>query len=735
MAVESVAVPSDATGTTQTQAPIKNTASADVQTDEVDTLQGQVNEMSLGNAEFALHAACAEGNLDQVKAALSKGTDKLETLDVNTGCTPIVLAIRGNQYDIVRELLSAGAIVPPPGLTTDSTMLSILYPQPVYNMPPQFMSIPPQEYYPQPNYFPQQNGGENQQQFAAPRKESVSAPNGSNSNLPPADVSKSIPCRNFPNCKYGDACVFLHPRAAGFYPPGPGPQNGYPVPQNYEGFPPYPPAPAPYFMPHGGNGFQSFQEQPVNGQVEGGAAPVPAGPHVPSAVAPVFVPGFQPGDMMASPPPPSHFGLSPMSPSMLGTSLPTIPPAEVFFAASPPNNGGFLPPPPMANGGPRRQSVGQQFGGQNGKPFGHGKKPSFSGGKPWAGGRPANGTSKFGAWKDGVPPPCAFFNQGNCRNGELCKFPHLDAEGHDCRHPDVVRGVLPPLPPLGNGKRNMRANGPNGGFAPFDPSFRQQQQYQQQMQFLQHQRMAAAQAQQGQAAATPAEGKVDEAVAEEGKEAEGADKEAASAATPANTLPAKPLAAPMPTIIRSASQPGVQRVHANGLSSRSHSPAPSNVSFHGNGHPRRAGRVPNANGVASGRSASSGPEKKVSQRIPGADEFPVLGTPTSEKKEPVWGVAGKTAAQVLQAPAPVKPVTAKSEEDNQPKQSVTMESEDDSDAVLVSRKPSSATTPASSTSPGPPVTEAAVKKAAPISFASVAGSAAPAETAPVALKA
>lgn len=64
------------------------------------------------------------------------------------------------------------------------------------------------------------------------------------------------------------------------------------------------------------------------------------------------------------------------------------------------------------------------------KPFGHGKKLSFSGvPRPYGQGRTSSGA---GSWKDGNPPPCAFFGQGKCRNGELCKFPHLDADGNDC---------------------------------------------------------------------------------------------------------------------------------------------------------------------------------------------------------------------------------------------------------------------------------------------------------------
>lgn len=120
---------------------------------------------------------------------------------------------------------------------------------------------------------------------------------------------------------------------------------------------------------------------------------------------------------------------------------------------------------------------------------------------------------------------------------------------------------------------------------------------------------------------------------------------------------------------RSASQPGVHRFQANGFHSRSQSPASSNVSFHGNGHPRRGGRPFNAgmhngngnghgngngNGQA-GRSVSAGGNK---QRVPNADEFPALGGGASGNTSPQEkssAAFSKTAAQVLSAPAPPKP--------------------------------------------------------------------------------
>jgi hypothetical protein len=494
-----------------------------------------------------------------------------------------------------------------------------------------------------------------------------------------------------------------------------------------------------------------------------------------------FVPSFQPGIQQTplSPPSASQYGLSPMSPSMLAGSLPSIPPAEAFFAASPPN-GGMIPPPngfvPGMMPANRRQSFNNPAFGAPSKPFGHGKKPSFSGGpRPWGRASVPAGAGSLGTWKDGNPPPCAFFSQGKCRNGEFCKFPHLDAEGNDCRHPDVVRGILPPLPSLSRQPRAMRMG---ANFGPFDPAFR----HQQLMAFVQQRGVAQPNAEgEGEVSPTidedvvPADVEAPSAVpAEATPNATDSTSETSDRPTQTHTLPAsvppKPIVVPVPPVIRSASQPGVQRVHANGISSRSHSPAPSNVSFHGNGHPRRGGsRAPfNGPGPHGSRSSSAGTEiaKALPQRVPGADEFPALGGLTEKKDAPVAN--GKTAAQVLSEPAPPKPVTVKvtpadgdesasvssKSDDNvsagaaplltvccgpgaapfvisiiaDSPQSVTMDSDPDSDAVIISHKPSPNTTATPSGAASP------IKRAS-VSFASVASSVAPLEPAPVGVKA
>lgn len=381
---------------------------------------------------------------------------------MTTGCTPIVLAIRNNHVEVVRELLAAGAIVPPPGLTADPVLLSLLYPPHAQGMfgAPQYI---PQEFYPQP-YF-DGNGPQRMMSFPAgnARKESLPSPNGIPPNLPPAEVSKTIPCRNFPNCKYGSACVFFHPRQQpGFFAPSfmPGYDNFNPSFQPMQFYQPQPqlqPQPQPQPQSHvpqqqhqaSSNGYQdSSIAQPTSTDTQqptqttaSNDVPVsdPSEPqhqheqHVsaPLQTDPSFVPVFIPGAQAITSPQQPPFGLSPLSPTMIPGS---IPPPEAFFATSPPN--GFM------SGGfnPRRQSFQQTmpFGGPQAgsKPFtgGHGKKPSFSGApRPWGAGRISmSGSGNLGSWKDGVPPPCAFFVQNKCRNGEFCKFPHIDAEGNDC---------------------------------------------------------------------------------------------------------------------------------------------------------------------------------------------------------------------------------------------------------------------------------------------------------------
>lgn len=246
----------------------------------------------------------------------------------------------------------------------------------------------------------------------------------------------------------------------------------------------------------------------------------------------------------------------------------------------------------------------------------------------------------------------------------LLSFVGLDLADNEGRHPDVIRGVIPPMPTLGL-NRPVR---PVRQFGNFDPSFKQQQ-----LLFLQQQRAAVQQAAQATPTSTQSNG--DMSTSQTLVNGDSSADAEVSTETPkaitqldkgASTLPPKPITSTSslapPALVRSASQPGIQRVHANGFNSRSQSPAPSNASFHGNGHPKRAhsrpGFATQGNGPARSDSADgkAGPvaAAKKNQRVPGADEFPALGGMGGESKQASPVARGRTAAEVLSAPAPEK---------------------------------------------------------------------------------
>lgn len=75
------------------------------------------------------------------------------------------------------------------------------------------------------------------------------------------------------------------------------------------------------------------------------------------------------------------------------------------------------------------------------KPFARSKFGPFGG--PFPGGKKF-GPKASAKWVGGNAPPCSFFLNNACRNGDMCRFPHLNAEGVDC----AFSLSFPSLPPL-----------------------------------------------------------------------------------------------------------------------------------------------------------------------------------------------------------------------------------------------------------------------------------------------
>ena len=319
------------------------------------------------------------------------------------------------------------------------------------------------------------------------------------------------------------------------------------------------------------------------------------------------------------------------------------------------------------------------------------------------------------------------------------------------RHPDVVHGIIAPLPTLSRQPRAMMRMMNSSNFGPPDPAFRQQkiqQHYGQQQQ------------------STDMQGQLKPALSELSEPAYDGELPAVENEKPVlpASVPPKPANAPLPALLRSLSHPEVQHPHINGVSARSDSPALSNVSFHGNNHPRRVqGWSPYNNGIGNGgskgdRSSSTGTMGKKSdiQRIPGADDFPALGgsIPMQGDKRDSPIANGKTAAQVLSLPAPpragdIPPIPADGNVSNdhpvspicphpaglQPdtyRQSHSIESDLNSHADLDYQQPSSVSVPAFTASPP---TSSTRSQRGSISFTTAAMSAPPIESAPVSVKA
>lgn len=580
--------------------------------------------------------------------------------DLTTGWTPMLQAIYGGQVEVVRELLLAGAYPPPPSVTSDPAILSLLYPQQPYGQQ-QPGALPVNGEVPQAGFH---NG------IHHPRM-SVSGNGGHETThkLPPIEVSRTIPCRNFPNCRYGDACIFQHPVAlpagagpgAGpaFYPspypsefvpgfaapyiPGGFPQ-GAPMPQMY--YPPYPPAP---HMAAAG------PFVPLDGQARGPSPhSAPFVPFIPASGSPAAVGVSPSGNQLAldgsttadspsvTPEGEPATGETPVADGVAGQPAPQLAPRQSV-------SGGFPGHPPFY--------AGNNNAGFEPRRNGHMKKMSFSASKH--GGMVNARAAVLGTWTNGQPPPCVFFQNSKCRNGEMCKFPHIAADGTDCRHPDVINGTLAPAP-VSLGGNNAHPNafrGPRGRGAPSVNAGH----------FERHQHVQAMKAQ-GAAAARNAAAANNRAANDATVAAPPADSPAASDDDAQESKPTDDTSSNETKVeeqvdAASATQPK-STVTRSVPNTRAGSP---NHAFGGNNFRNgRAGRVPHQNGRDNSRSTSipAGQREVKQQKLPSADDFPALsgstGSLMSESAVLVKPVAfnGKTAAQVLSAPAPPKPVAA-----------------------------------------------------------------------------
>lgn len=216
---------------------------------------------------------------------------------------------------------------------------------------------------------------------AAPVTERQEGENSAPANLPPPEVARLIPCKFFPNCRYGDRCVFHHPS---------GPIVNQPeaaVPPNAQ----------PMFFP-GPNGMP-FQPGP-------GSYGVP--PPFVDMNHPMFQMPYNPNGVPYFPP---RVNVAP------GTEEPEKTDSEPPRQASEETDaaqaeGAAQPSTPVTRPGNRNVSGNKKASGKVSR---------------------AEGNNQRNRANQGSRPSCAFFARSACRYNNDCRFPHILPDGTDAR--------------------------------------------------------------------------------------------------------------------------------------------------------------------------------------------------------------------------------------------------------------------------------------------------------------
>ncbi|KAF7307133.1 Glycerol-3-phosphate dehydrogenase [NAD(+)] [Mycena indigotica] len=394
----------------------------------------------------ALWKACSQGDLDVVNAELAAENVDLEIKD-HTGSTPLIEAIKNGHAEIVKVLLDKGADPTnassqglPETFTSDQGILGMLNfarskhsQESATSQTNGYEGNNASAYAPPANYpfFASLNGVPPPDMYYPPPM----ANGPRHNNLPPPEVASAIPCRYFPACRYGAACLFRHPQAPYYQAPP------APYPNSYEHVPP----PQPY--------------APTYYPVSPPSFPPQQGPPMPM---PVHGP---PTSEMMPPPPPGHFSptgapampYGPISPIMYSHGSLPMPIPSMPTSQSPPS---FNPASPSAapNGFPNGHVA--PYSPVNGAVYPDAAvapQPNSQADAPRQDGSMGNrrGTGRRGSFaRSKQTPPCIFFPTGRCKNGDECRFPHIMPP----------EGVAPPtsFPTRGGGPRPRGQSNGNG---------------------------------------------------------------------------------------------------------------------------------------------------------------------------------------------------------------------------------------------------------------------------------
>ncbi|KAJ4485914.1 hypothetical protein J3R30DRAFT_3282740 [Lentinula aciculospora] len=415
----------------------------------------------------SLWIASSEGRLEEVQELLRTASADVNVRDHNSGTTPLIEAVKNGHIEVVHALLahgadpmSASAEGPPQAYTQDPSILEILS-----SAQAKIVSLPPSHengFYPQANgdvyppaipysYYPPYNtslpeGAIYYPPPPQPQVDSQSMAAPGLGNLPPPDIARQIPCRYFPACRYGSACLFAHPQGPFISGPLPPPAQ-YPTPYDpmNTNYPPndYYPMSAPSFpqhpLPNGMNPLMSSPNgapavhppemlPPPQAFSPNGAPPAPF-----TIVSPVGEPAPYLPQPYHQPPLPSQPQQQPMPPNMYNN---TSAPAPSFVVSN-----GIHPYPPI----PVSPSVGYPDGVINSPPL-NSQSDTFAPvptGPPVShrepAGHPRRSSIRRGSFTS-RKPPCLFFPAGKCKNGDECRFPHIQTTDYPAPHHSYVNG-------------------------------------------------------------------------------------------------------------------------------------------------------------------------------------------------------------------------------------------------------------------------------------------------------
>lgn len=423
----------------------------------------------------ALHHAVRSNHVDVVTQLLAKGANAVEVAqDAALKQNPEVASVINNALQLTQSAVFQSApvidshggkqlpdgtvsYVQPPAYQGHPTMDASMHQQHALHHPisqPMYPFQPQHSFY-DPSLNPEHRGH-------APKE-------SSSGSLPPPEVAKMIPCRFFPNCRYGDKCMFAHPVA---------------MPASASTAAPVSPGQAPMFYQSPAYGYPAYgppqhfysMAPPMPIQYTHAGVPMPV--HMPPPPHMAHAPHSADGDAYAN-----HFAaqsgqqfesnqVGEAGPETVAKDSSQQPVAETSSSAAPvqgdaanttsaaeatvadneaakydnSNNiatsfSAFMAhhatpfqPAPGAQNGVSVGTDGAILTGSQTFPRGH--KGARRGGASMSG---SFGSRADFSKRSTERPACHFFARSACKHGEDCRFPHILPDGTDMRGPNAGR--------------------------------------------------------------------------------------------------------------------------------------------------------------------------------------------------------------------------------------------------------------------------------------------------------